>query len=59
MVRSGIIGGHGKTYSVSGNYSQTRKSELRSWCERNRNRCYVPEWLLDEWDLQVDPNFAA
>jgi hypothetical protein len=22
--------------------------ELRSWCEENRNRRYVPEWLLDE-----------
>jgi hypothetical protein len=30
--------------------------ELRSWCERNRNRCYVPEWLLDVWRIEVDPN---
>jgi hypothetical protein len=22
--------------------------ELRTWCERNRNRCYIPEWLLNE-----------
>jgi hypothetical protein len=21
-------------------------AELKRWCERNRNRCYVPEWLL-------------
>jgi hypothetical protein len=34
-------------------------AQLRNWCELNRNRCYVPEWLLDEWDLAVDPNFAA
>jgi hypothetical protein len=20
--------------------------ELRAWCEKNRNRCYIPEWLL-------------
>jgi len=20
--------------------------QLRNWCERNRNRCYIPEWLL-------------
>jgi hypothetical protein len=32
---------------------------LRAWCERNRNRCYVPEWLLKEWDIIVDPGSAA
>jgi len=31
---------------------------LRSWCERNRNRCYVPEWLLDEWKIVVDGVFS-
>ena len=30
--------------------------ELRAWCEENRNRCYIPEWLLAAWDIQVDPN---
>ncbi len=20
---------------------------LRNWCERNKNRCYIPEWLLE------------
>jgi len=29
--------------------------ELRSWCESNRNRCYIPEWLLNEWGIPVDP----
>lgn len=33
--------------------------ELRAWCERNRNRCYVPEWLLEEWGITVDPNSSA
>ena len=28
--------------------------ELRLWCERNRNRVYVPEWLLQEWGIAVD-----
>lgn len=32
---------------------------LRAWCERNRNRCYVLEWLLTEWDITVDPGSAA
>ena len=27
---------------------------LRMWCEQNRNRHYVPEWLLEEWDITVD-----
>ena len=30
--------------------------ELRAWCEANRNRCYIPEWLLEAWDIEVDPN---
>jgi len=34
-------------------------AELRTWCDRNRNRCYVPEWLLEEWGITVDLNFSA
>jgi len=37
----------------------TSSAQLRAWCERNRNRCYVPEWLLKEWDITVDPSSAA
>jgi hypothetical protein len=29
-------------------------SELRRWCERNKNRCYVPEGLLEAWGIEVD-----
>ena len=29
-------------------------AELKLWCERNRNRVYVPEWLLKEWGMTVD-----
>ncbi len=32
---------------------------LRSWCERNRNRCYIPEWLLKAWDIPVDPDLSG
>jgi hypothetical protein len=32
-----------ETYSSS--------SQLRTWCQRNGNRCYVPEWLLKEWGI--------
>jgi len=32
---------------------------LRTWCEQNRNRLYVPEWLLEEWGITVDLNFGA
>jgi hypothetical protein len=31
-------------------------AELRRWCERNKDRCYIPEWLLKEWAIPVDPN---
>ena len=33
--------------------------ELRGWCERNRNRLYIPEWLLDEWDIPVDADISG
>ena len=28
--------------------------ELRRWCERNRNRVYIPEWLLKAWRIEVE-----
>jgi hypothetical protein len=31
---------------------------LRTWCKHNRNRCYIPEWLLKAWGIAVDPNFS-
>jgi hypothetical protein len=37
----------------------TSSAELHTWCERNRNRCYVPEWLLEEWDIAVDLNIGT
>ena len=37
----------------------TSSRQLRAWCERNRNRCYVPEWLLEEWGIIVDPTASA
>jgi hypothetical protein len=33
-------------------------AELRSWCEHNRNRCYIPEWLLKKWGIAVDALFS-
>jgi len=36
----------------------TASAQLRTWCERNKNRCYIPEWLLAEWGITVDPNIA-
>jgi hypothetical protein len=30
-------------------------AELKSWCKRNRNQYYIPEWLLKEWGMEVDP----
>jgi hypothetical protein len=31
---------------------------LRNWCERNKNRCYIPEWLLEKWEIAMDPYFS-
>jgi hypothetical protein len=32
----------------------TFSRELRAWCKQNRNRVYIPEWLLEEWGITVD-----
>ena len=32
--------------------------QLRIWCKSNRNRCYIPEWLLDQWGFRVDANLS-
>jgi len=32
--------------------------QLRDWCAQNRDRCYVPEWLLKRWRMTTDPNLA-
>jgi len=37
----------------------TSSAELHIWCEQNRNRLYIPEWLLKEWGITVDLNFGA
>ena len=31
-----------------------RSAALKLWCQRNRNRLYVPEWLLEAWEMPVD-----
>jgi hypothetical protein len=28
--------------------------ELRRWCHDNRNKCYIPEWLLKAWGISVN-----
>jgi len=32
--------------------------ELRAWCKRNSSRCYIPEWLLEAWEIDVDSHLA-
>ena len=32
--------------------------ELYVWCSHNKNRVYVPEWLLKEWNLAVEITFG-
>lgn len=34
-------------------------AELKRWCDQNRNRVYVPEWLLGEWGMHVQTNFGG
>ena len=37
----------------------TSSAELRTWCERNRNNFYIPEWLLDEWEIRVNADLTG
>ena len=37
----------------------TSSAELRTWCERNRNNFYIPEWLLDEWEIRVNADLTS
>ena len=37
----------------------TSSLELRTWCEQNRNRVYIPEWLLEEWGITVDATLSG
>jgi len=32
----------------------TASAKLKIWCEHNKNRRYIPEWLLAEWEITVD-----
>jgi hypothetical protein len=33
--------------------------QLREWCERNKEHCYIPEWLLKQWEISVDADLAT
>jgi len=33
-------------------------AELKRWCDHNRNRVYVPEWLLAKWGMQVEARWV-
>ena len=34
-------------------------ADLRRWCVSNRNRVYVPEWLLKAWRIEVEAIFSS
>jgi hypothetical protein len=36
----------------------TSSPALRAWCKQNKDRAYIPEWLLKEWCIAVDPNLS-
>lgn len=37
----------------------TSSHELYVWCRTNRNRVYIPEWLLQHWNLNVGTTFGT
>ena len=34
-------------------------AQLRKWCEKNRNRYYIPESLLKAWNIFVDSDISG
>jgi hypothetical protein len=34
-------------------------AELHTRCKSNRNRFYIPEWLLDDWGIDVDADLTG
>ena len=32
---------------------------LKHWCSDNRNRVYVPEWLLNAWGIKVNLDYGS
>jgi hypothetical protein len=32
--------------------------KLRAWCEQNKDRCYIPESLLQLWHITVNADLA-
>ncbi len=34
-------------------------SHLRSWCEKNKNQYYIPEWLLKAWNMSVNSDLIG
>ena len=46
-----------RLHLAPGAYAASR--ELRVWCQQNRNRVYIPEWLLKEWGITVDDLFTG
>lgn len=47
----------GRLGLANSEYIESR--ELKRWCDRNRNRVYVPEWLLREWGMHVETTFSG
>jgi hypothetical protein len=41
----------GKLSLAAPAYLESR--ELREWCEDNCDKCYIPEWLLKAWGIEV------
>ena len=32
---------------------------LQIWCKCNKNRCFIPEWLLEAWGIVVEDTFSG
>jgi hypothetical protein len=33
--------------------------QLLDWCLQNKDRRYIPEWLLEAWNIEVDVHYST
>jgi hypothetical protein len=48
-----------ETYTSLMPETYTSSAELRTWCERNCNNFYIPEWLLNAWNISVNSDLTG
>jgi len=48
-----------KRLGLTSREEYVRSFALKRWCEANRNRVYIPEWLLEAWGMHAEATFSG